>query len=196
METKFSHEDSLRVINEMISTAKGNLHKGAGNYFLLWGYLTFLTSVTHFLLINFTDMDKGKTGVVWLFTMVLGGIITSIMAFRDSKKITAFTYTDLIVSRIWTGFMFCIVLLIFGSRLGWNIYPAITFIYMFALYISSVAYQLKWMYISVALCFVCLILYNFVPISYYPLLMAGAMLVGNIAPGHLLNFKAKKQLHV
>lgn len=196
MESKFSHEDSLKVINDMISTAKGNLHDGAGNSFLLWGYITFFAALAHFALINFTDLEQGKTGIVWLFAMAIGGIISFVMSRRDAKKVIVFTYTDFVVSRVWLGFIVCILLILFFARIGWGTYPAITFLYMFALYVSAVAYRIKWMYIQVALCLVCVILYKFVPLTYYPLIMALAMLVGNIAPGHLLNSKAKKQLHV
>lgn len=198
MENNLNEQESLRIISEMISTARGNMKKGAGKHFLLWGYLIFLASLAHFVMIHFTATRGEGNGILWLGVTVIGIFISVIMGFRDHRKTGVVTYIESISLRIWAGFMVCLVaiMIMLKGEAGWYTYPAITFIYTYALYISTVVYKIRWMYISVAVCVVCLLLYNTVPFSYYPLLMALVMLVGNILPGHYLNYKAKVQGNV
>lgn len=198
MENNFNEQESLRIISEMIFTARGNIRKGAGKHFLLWGYLIFLASIAHFVLINFTASGGEGSGIMWLGVTAIGILISVIIGIRDHREPGAVTYIGSISLRIWGGFMVCLVtiMILLRGEAGWYTYPAITFIYTYALYISTALYKIKWIYISVAICMVCLLLYNAVPFSYYPLLMAVVMLVGNIFPGHYLNYKAKKQGNV
>jgi len=198
MENNLNEQESLRIISDMISTARGNMKKGAGKHFLLWGYLIFLASMAHFVMTNFTPAKGEGNGILWLGVTAIGIIISLIMGYKDRRKPGAVTYIEHISIRIWAGFMVCLVAIMFLLRgeAGWYTYPAITFIYTYALYISTALYKIRWMYISVAICVVCLLLYNAVPHIYYPLLMAMVMLVGNILPGHYLNYKAKVQGNV
>ena len=198
MENKMNEQESLRIISEMITTARGNIRKGAGKHFLLWGYLIFLASIAHFVLINFTASGGEGIGLLWLGATAFGILISMIMGFRDYRKPRVVTYIGSISLRIWAGFLVCLVviMILLRGEAGWYTYPAITFIYTYAFYISTAIYKIKWMYISVAICVVCLLLYNFVLYSYYPLLMALVMLVGNILPGHYLNYKGKEEGNV
>ncbi|MBK5195646.1 MAG: hypothetical protein JJE08_06395 [Proteiniphilum sp.] len=198
MENNINEQESLRIISEMISTARGNMKKGAGKHFLLWGYLIFLASIAHFVLINFTASRGEGIGLIWLGVTAFGILISVIMGIRDYRDPGVVTYIGSISLRIWAGFMVCLVaiMILLRGEAGWYTYPAITFIYTYALYISTALYKIRWMYISVAVCVVCLLLYNTVSFSYYPLLMALVMLVGNILPGHYLNYKAKVQGNV
>lgn len=198
MEQNFNEQDSLRIINSMISTARGNIQKGAGKYFILWGYLVFLASLSLFLLDKFAEPRVGGYSIIWLGVMVIGIIASFTMGYKDSKKTKVITYTDSIVRRIWLGFIIGLIaiMVLLSGKMGWYIYPAITFTYTFALYITAVAYKFKWMFVSVLVCFICVILYKYIGFDYYPLLMALAIVVGNIAPGHYLNYKAKQQDNV
>lgn len=198
MENNLNEQESLRIISEMISTAKGNMKKGVGKYFLLWGYLIFAASAAHFLMVNYTPFDERSSGILWLGVTAIGILISVIMGIRDQREPGVVTYIESISLRIWGGFMVCLVaiMILLRGEAGWYTYPAITFIYTYALYISTALYKIRWMYISVAICVVCLLLYNFVTFSYYPLLMALVVLVGNILPGHYLNYKGKERGNV
>ena len=198
MKNNINEQESLRIISEMISTARGNIRKGVGKYFLLWGYLIFLASIAHFVLINFTAPGGERIGFLWLGVTAFGILISMIIGVRDHINSGVVTYIGSISLRIWAGFLVCLVaiMILLKGEAGWYTYPAITFIYTYALYISTALYKIRWMYLSVAICVVCLLLYNYVPFSYYPLLMALVMLVGNIMPGHYLNYKGKERGNV
>ena len=198
MKQNFNEQDSLRIISDMISTARGNIQRGAGKYFIMWGYLVFLASLLHFLLDKYAEPRASGYGIIWLGIMVIGIITSIIMRCKESGRTKVITYTDSIVSRIWVGFIVSLItiMVLLNGKMGWYIYPAITFTYTFALYISAVVYKFKWMYISVLISFVCVIAYKYISFDYYPLLMGLVILVGNIIPGHYLNYKAKQQRNV
>lgn len=199
MENRFKEEDSLKLISEMINTARGNLRKGAGKYFILWGYIVFITSVISY--ISFADSIKlgaDMASTIWGIALIVGGVFTAFFIIKDFKKIQVKTYIDSIIFAIWAGFgigAISLAVLLSGTY-GAFIYPGILFIYTFALFISSKAYRMKWMLISVLICFACVISYKFISFMYYPLPMAIAILCGNIIPGHILNKLAKKQGYV
>ncbi|MEN9919308.1 MAG: hypothetical protein RL662_1744 [Bacteroidota bacterium] len=195
MDTNFNEQDSLRVINEMISTARGNLQRGAGKYFVLWGYVICITALLHFVLQldGFDDVSM-PINVLWMASYTVGFGTTFALAFINRKNILVQTYTDRIVCAIWVGFGCSAVFLnlFFGSALQWFTYPVILVLYSFALSVSAKAYRFNWMYISVAVSVICTCTYKFIPPLYYPIPMAIALFCGNIVPGHMLNYKAIK----
>lgn len=192
----FNEQDSLRIISNMISEARGNLQRGAGKYLILWGYIVFLASVLHFAAIM-KDLQYGAdmSNWIWLIATVIGAIITIVLIVKDRKQKLVSTYTDTITSSVWCAFgisAFTLAFLLSGKA-GVYIYPAILFIYTFSLFISAKAYKFRWMYLPVVICITCVLSYKFIPFTYYPLPMAIAMLCGNIIPGHMLNKIAEKQ---
>jgi hypothetical protein len=196
MEKNFSQEDGLLVIRQMIDQAKGKLEKGDGKYFILWGYLITITCVLHYASYKFFDMDPNYSGYLWGIPTGIGIIISFYFGWKDGKKETVKTYVSSMISQIWIGFA-CMCLLIsflLLGKYGVFIYPAISLVYAYATYLSAHAFRMKWMFISAGACFVCIILYRFVPYAEYPLLMASMLVCGNLIPGHIINYKAKKNV--
>jgi len=198
MEKEFNEKESLQLITGMIAAAKGNIKKGAGKNFLLWGYLICAASAAHFIIVNFATSQVVRTDLIWIGVTILGIVISLIMGFRDHGKREVTTYVGSISLHIWSGFMVCLIafLILAQGEAGWYTYSIITLLYTFALYISTAVLRLRWMYLSVAVCVICLLLYRVLPFNYYPLLMAVVMLAGNIIPGHFLNYKAKRENNV
>lgn len=196
MGKQFTEQDSLKVINEMISVAKGNLEKGAGKYFILWGYIVLFASILHFgSLLKNEGIHFPISGNAWFYAYIIGFVITIYFIIKDRKQKRISTYTGSIISNIWIGFAASCILLniLLSGKTIIYVYPSIMFVYTFALSISARAYRLNWMYIPVTICIAGLISYKFITPIYYPLPMAVAMLCGNIIPGHILNKIAKDQ---
>lgn len=197
----FDKEASLELINSMINTAKGNLRQGAGKYFILWGYIVFLASVWHSLdffwrIVDFSIQLPLRNGDIWLLAIPIGLAVTLVFIVRDRKNTLVKTYTDTIVNSVWGAFIVMLIVLpviLSIKGLDMAIYPVILSFYTLSLFISSKAYRFSWMYISVAISFLCLLSSIFLASSLYPLLMAIAILCGNIIPGHILNRIANKQ---
>lgn len=197
MEKQFTKQESLSLINEMISTAKGEFSKGMGKQFLLWGYLITLASIANFIMTKY-KVSGGVYGYTWLGVMIIGVAASLIIGYYYSKEERVKSYTTRIVGAVWIGFIISIIaiMILLSGKNGWYIYPAITFLYTFSIYITAVALKFRWMYISIALCAVATIAYRFVPFEYYPLIMAFAMICGNIAPGHMISNINKRQSRV
>lgn len=195
--SNFNEQDSLKLISQMINTARGNLKKGAGKYFILWGYVIFIPSILVFVSYMTKFGLGGKiANNLWFIAYVLGAILTVYFIFKDRKKEIVKTYTDSIIGSIWIGFgisVFVLMIVFMYMQKGAYTYPSILFLYTYALFISSKVYKLKMMYLSVLVCALCTLSFIFIPFPYYPLSMAIAMLCGNIIPGHLLNKMANKQ---
>ncbi|NDV82608.1 hypothetical protein [Bacteroides sp. 51] len=196
MESKFNETDSMLVIREMIEQAKDNLKEGDGKYLVLWGYIITIACFAHY--ISYTILDFGYTlsNYIWTILPIIGVIVTFFFIWNDRKKEVVKTYVSSMISRIWTGFgctAFLVAFLLAGKN-GMYIYPAISLVYAYATFLSAGAFRMKWMYISAAICAVCVILYRFVPYSAYPLLMGTMLICGNLIPGHIINYKAKKNV--
>lgn len=196
MESKFSETESMLVIRQMIEQAKDKLEKGDGKYFILWGYIITIACLAHYVSYTFFDYGHTLSGLIWAVFPAIGVFFTICFIWKDSKKAIVKTYVSSMLSRIWIGFgctNFLVVFLLSG-KYAMLIYPAISLIYAYATFLSAGAYRMKWMYISAAICAVCVILYRFVPYSAYPLLMGAMLICGNLIPGHIINYKARKNV--
>lgn len=195
MEKQFNEQDGMVVIRQMIEQAKWKLEKGDGKYFVLWGYLVALTCIAHY--VSYTFISPGNyvySGYIWAVPMLIGAIISFYFGWKDSKKETVKTYIGTMVGRIWIGFACMSALISFMFAGHFMIYTGISLVYAYAVYLSASAYRMKWMYISAAICAVCTILYRFIPHTEYPLLMAAMLICGNLIPGHVINYKARKNV--
>lgn len=193
METKFTQEQSVELIKDMIQQAKGNAYEGMGTgVMLLWGYAMAIASMANFLIFQL-ELPFNYIGYMWA-TIIFISIIIMVFLIRKENKVKRIkTYTDTIADNVWLGFGVGVALItLVLVEKGIFYYPAITFIYAFAIFMTSVVYKVKGLLISVLIIIGCLISYKFIPQIYWPLSMAIAMLCGNIIPGHILNLEHKK----
>lgn len=199
MENRFDEKQSLQVIGAMIAQAQNRIEKGAGKYFLLWGYVIALASVAHYVWVMFgTQSAAIDAGLLWGVATLAGLAGTLILVLGDRRKKEAYvrTYTDTVGNGIWMGFCVCALAIsvLMNGKYGAFIYPAISFIYTYALFLSAQAFRFRWMYWCVAVCAVCVIAYRFLDFVNYPLLMGAIMVAGNVLPGHIINHKARRRV--
>lgn len=197
MERDMTGQESLKVINSMIAQARNQVKKGDGKYFLIWGYIVALASLAHFAWMKI-DYPVGvvSAGWLWIGAIILGAIITMAFAMKDKQREVVKTYTGSIGSSVWLGFGICCIAIfaLLGGKYGAFIYPAISFVYTYALFLIAKIYRLKWLYCSVAAGIVIVVLYKFIGYVYFPLLMAVIIIIGNILPGHYINSKATENV--
>ncbi|MCC8035960.1 MAG: hypothetical protein LIO77_08550 [Rikenellaceae bacterium] len=192
MEKMMTSQESLSLIVNMIEQAKGDFRKGGGKYFLLWGYVVALASILHFISVNIAVLDCIDI-YIWPGVLLAGLGFTVYFKMRDRSRQSVKTYVGYMLGRIWAAFGIAVVLIyiLLWNHNGLMIYPAISLIYTMALFLSASAFKLRWMYISVAVCVVCMVLYGFLSPVYQPLVMAAMITAGNIVPGHILNIKGR-----
>jgi hypothetical protein len=189
---KFSAEQSLQVIRSMIEKTK---HDVADNsfYLLLWGWLVFIAAILHFVLMKFTDFEQ--PWLAWNL-MVIGVVASIIRGIRDSKKVRVKTY----IGETMKYFGICLAILysslafIFGYNDLWKFsYPIYILIYAVACFFMGSIMQfnlLKW---TGLLCLPIMVLSVYVPYEWQLPLMALAIFVSYIIPGHVLSARRKLQ---
>ena len=188
----FSAEQSLQVIRSMIEKTK---HDVADNsfYLLLWGWLVFIAAILHFVLMKFTDFEQP-----WLaWNLMLIGVVASIVrGIKDSKKERVKTYIGETMKYfgICLAILYCSLAFIFGYNDLWKFsYPIYILIYAVACFFMGSIMQfnlLKW---TGLLCLPIMVLSVYVPYEWQLPLLALAILVSYIIPGHVLSAKRKLQ---
>lgn len=99
-EKKISERESLAIINEMIERTKERYVPGDGNIMLMWGYVTVVVSALVWELLVLTH--NPAVNWLWFLLWIIGGIATPVMARKESMKKGAKSYTDKVVSGIWS----------------------------------------------------------------------------------------------
>lgn len=90
MQEDFSKNDSLRLIEQMISAAK-NDHRENGQGWLLWGWLLFGASILSALLVQIKQTQY--IGWVWAVMTVIV-IISFVLELRITKTAVVKTYIE------------------------------------------------------------------------------------------------------
>lgn len=202
-EKQISERESLRIIQQMIATAKQE-QKDNGVGWILWGWLLFLTSV--FSLLNI----KLDLGIDHYFFWNAFGIITIVLLLYSVIKYSfgkrrerVRTYTMELFSKLNIGFIICLMLIIFSmnvGRPGINVPPVKGFALLLGLYgfwilIYGAGLNFKpsiiGAYVTWAFAFASLFVNRF---EWTMLLHASAVLCGYIIPGHIA-YREFRKLH-
>ena len=194
METKinFSEEESFRLINEMINTAKHSLADNSFHY-LLWGWLVFIASMSNYLLL--TVFYSPYNWLPWPILMPLGAVIAVIYVVREKREKKVKTYVDRFLGYTWTSVMAGIFLTaVIGSRFGLtSAYPVLLILYGTGLYISGKAFNFVPLVIGSLGCWVCAVVACYVSFDIQLVLLGLAVLTGYIIPGYILKLKYKHE---
>jgi hypothetical protein len=208
MEKQFSEQESLELINQMINSAKNNLQKGAGKFFLLWGYLISGTALLNLLLLLLLPNPISHYAYfVWMITP-LGLFPHFLIARKITQEQIVVTYVETIMNKVWIAFGISIGILLtsmliasFQNWIHWSsLIPFMLILYGFALYISGHAYRFKPLITGAFICWISstIIIFSMSLTNYFMELslieLVICLIAGYIVPGHLLN--KKEQSHV
>jgi hypothetical protein len=183
-------EQSLDIIRKMINSAKQELEDDSF-YYLLWGWLVFISCLAHFIMIR---MMSPYQGLSWAVLMPLGAVISVVYGRKQNKNSRIKTYIDEMMQFVIIAFVVSLFIVLgFQSKLGLNTYPMVMLVYGIWLFISGGALKFIPLIAGGIINWVIAIASFFVPFEYQLLLLALAVLSGYIIPGHLLKNKFKKQ---
>lgn len=205
-EKKISEQESLELITRMINQTKKDLSVGNGNSFLMWGYLSAAISLAVIVMLLATNDPR----YAWLYMVIpiAGFTVSGIKTYKAKRKShVASTYASNTINNVWAiiSAVFAVYaiscLLHFGEVRSWNgmfflgmLLPGI------GTYTTGVILKEK----SIQMCgllgvvigtgllrdFVC-------GEQVISIMQMGQMVLSFvitlIIPGHILNFKAKKQ---
>jgi len=189
---RFSAEQSLHLIQSMIEKAKKDV-ANTSFYILLWGWLIFIAALLNFGLMRFTSFEQPYLAwnLVWI-----GAIASIIRGVKDSKKIAVKTF----VGETMKFFGISQAILYFGLAFFfykydlWHIsFPLYILVYAVTCFFMGALMQfplLKW---TGLLCLPIMVIAVFVSFEWQLLLIALAILISYIIPGHVLYMKEKLQ---
>jgi hypothetical protein len=204
-EKQITEQESLRIIRQMIDTAKTE-QKDNGMGWIIWGWLLFVTSLLTIANINFKWLDD-----LYLFWNIFGGVSFLLLLWSMirkrlmHKKAGVKTYTTDLFDKLNAGFFISLMLIIVAINIGAravyhasesdaaaNIVVNIGFsllisLYAFWILVYGAALNFKpsiyGAYLSWALSLAAMIFaHTFEQVMYFH---GAAVLVGYIIPGHL-----------
>ena len=107
MDTPMTHEQSLRLIESMMSQAKRSFSR-MSFYFLTWGILLTLAMLgTHV----WSGVDPGiRYGAPWGVAGVVGGALSMWYGARQSRKEEVLNPMDRIINWLWASFVIALLL--------------------------------------------------------------------------------------
>ena len=187
---KFSPEQSLQLIQSMISKTKQNMSDNS-IYFLVWGWLTFFASTGQFILKHLLNYEKHY--LVWMVVII--GIIFSIYQGRKEEKNSRVkTYVDESMGHLWLGLAISFfVLAMILTKLGWGTaaFPFFIMLYGLGTFVSGSIIRFRPLIIGGIIAWALAIGSTFVSYDYQMLFGAAAILISYIIPAYMLRSRNK-----
>ena len=186
MEENFSPQQSLQLIQSMISKTKTNISENRF-YFLLWGWIAFIAMLGQFFLK--VVMNYKHHYLVWILT-IPAVIITVIHSARRNRNRAARTYIGESMSYLWTGIgisFFVLSVIITSNKTGWVYsYPFFILLYGLGTFVSGRILKFTPLVIGGIFNWVLAGIAANVSFDYQLLCGAVAIFTSYIIPGHLL----------
>jgi hypothetical protein len=191
MENKLTNTESLQIIELMINRAKSE-EKDSGKGWIIWGWLLFIASMTHYVM-NMFDFNEGRK--VWLVFGVAGIILMMYSVYRKrflNGDQPVRTYTGELVDRIGDAFFISLMVTVIGA----NATGAFSSGVNFGLYIHGAAFRFQPMkygaYINWAGAIIIFLWYKELGRNIL-LIHAACVALGYIIPGYMAQKKFGKK---
>jgi len=208
METKFTEQESLALINEMIAQARNNIRKGAGNSMIFWGIAIAAIAIANCLLLAFLQPQMHAYSYsVWALCLPLV-FVDGYVNWRKKHTRLVKTHLDSIIGAVWQGFLITYAVFlafIFANYRadGWSgllfifITPFVLLLCGLCTFVTAKACRFKPFIFGACVfwagfaCWATVGLFNIeVNAGFQFIVLAACMLLGFVAPGVLLNRKS------
>lgn len=205
-ERKLTEKESLEIITSMIARTRER-YIGDGRIMLMWGYLTVVITAIIWTLIGVTHNPVWNW--LWFLLWIIGGTLTPIMDKKMQHEKGFKNYSDTVTSRIWSTVGFsaivataiCLAFLLVGGIDAWSMMFAIALVIVpFAEIASGIVVKEKSMIIGGAIglsaglfTMACIAGHVALYASWFMPLFIIVWVAMMIIPGHIINYKAKKQ---
>lgn len=196
-EKKLNEKESLELITRMIQNTRRNLDTGSGNIFLVWGYVGALVTLAVLAGVYFTK----NPGWMWGFwgIPVIGYLLTYLLMRKRQKA--AKSYIDKVLMQVWMILgLVCmmIVLMATNTERFEVILPLCAVVMSLGSIITGciIRYTMFLVFPVLGLVWGIKSLFDALTqgTSYVSLLWFVAIVVfAMIIPGHILNYRARKE---
>lgn len=194
--TEFSREEGLKVIYEMIQSAKSSIGRNYF-YYLFWGYLVLLASLSDYVLINFIHYPQHY--LVWPVLMGIGTVVTIVFSINQMKISKNTTYISTFMRFLWSGWFVSLIILLFFVNMNGDyemIIPLAFAMYGMAIFISGGIVKFWPMVFGGIIAWTGAVITYFCDYSVQLLVASGIIILAYIIPGHMLQSQSKKSDHV
>ncbi len=189
-EEKFSPEQSLQLIQSMISKTKQDMSDNS-IYFLVWGWITFIACTGQFVLKHILNYEQHYQ-VWWIIAIGVAFSIYQGIKERNTQKVK--TYVGDSVKYLWIGMgISYFVLSMILSKIGWDsaVFPFFIMLYGLGTFVSGSILQFRPLKIGGILAWALAIGAAYVEYDYQMLFGAAAILISYIIPAYMLRSKNK-----
>ncbi|MBN1143611.1 MAG: hypothetical protein JXA72_04285 [Bacteroidales bacterium] len=190
---EFNHEAGLKVIYEMIESARSKI---GSNYFyyLLWGYLVAFTCVAEYILIKLVDYTQHY--LVWPVFMGIGLVVTLLFSLQRKKITGSKTFIGTAMIYLWSSWLVSFLILIGFANLNQDyemIFPVTLVMYGLVIFIAGGLVDFKPLIIGGVLSWMASVAAFFSPYQVQLVIVFVAVIMAYIIPGHILKNKSKKR---
>lgn len=196
MEPKFTEQQGLQVIQEMIENTKAKFRDN-GFFYLLWGWLVLIGSLSQFILMR---MGIENAWLPWPILMTGGGIASGIAGYRLGKKAQVKTFFDTAIMALWLAFTLTLFIFLFAAgagRISWNMANVfIIALYGLATFISGNMMNFKPLIFGGVFSWIAALVGLFLPDIYSLPLVSVSIIVAYLIPGYMLKARAKTNGYV
>lgn len=184
-----SNADSLQLIQQMIRAAKQDLSDNSFD-FLFWGWLVLVAALSNYVLLR---LDYANPALPWLL-MPMGGLVVGVYHWRKKGSQLGPTPLGVTITFLWISFG---VLLAFtlgvGAKFGQEVaYPLIIALYGLGAFTTGGALRFRPLIFGGATCWLLATLAFQVDFPTQLLLVAVALVISYIIPGHLLKAQYRR----
>ena len=201
MDTNFSHEQSLTLINEMIARAQNNVNKGKTYSFIILGYVLAVAAVVMYVLLH-TLSNPNQSFWIWLVVIPTLVALHFVERRINGEKLVK-THIEKIGGMVWIGYgigTFVVLAVIFAMafRLETSVIfqistPVILTMVGTGQCVTACVFRNKTWYTIAALFWVGAIACAFLKADLHLIFFAVCMLFGYVVPGHILMYQTKKR---
>lgn len=197
METEnLNPKQSLEIIEAMIGKTNRRINTAGAKQFLLWGYVTVLTSLLHYFLTP--HMTFAHDAYIWLLIPLLGGIGSWMMARKRSQQPYSSSQVDRFINTVWL----VIGVNTLASSLVFGFFTLIAVIVLIGSASAITGFVLRIKVLQICSVVGLTIGYASILLDYtldlfayrdYSLVFAAAFFIMNCIPGHYLYGKTRRE---
>lgn len=191
-EKEINAEESLFIIRNMIHKTKQH-YSDNSFYFILWGWLTFVAALTHYLLMPYYE---AASALAWTL-MPLGAIVSVIYSFKQSKTQIVKTQLEEHIGYLWMGLGLALLVVVAGTIVlqSNGLMPIFILLYAIGTFTTGRFIRFVPLIAGGVICFVLSLCSFFMGAREQLLLVALAILLSYLIPGHILKLKYKTLQH-
>jgi len=211
METKFTEQESLTLISEMIKQARNNFQKGSGNSMIYYGIVVSVVDILNIILaLVFMKLNVNPNYSFWVWCLMIPSFYGGYLIEKKiEREAIVKTHLDSILTATWKAFSYSVFIFLavaFSIGFGKNFYhifiiihPVILILMGMGEFVCAKTYRFKpYLYGAIIMwtgALACMaVMWTPHPVLFQLAIMAICMIFGFVIPGLKLNKSAEENV--